>query len=228
MPLTSTWNIWTPDDADNYDFIVDSAATAQTVDDALTQVETDLAATLGAGANFYTGTASQRAAFLPTAAEGDTWHDTDGTRLTYEKRGAAWVVLPTGYMFGTSTQRAAQTPAFGMMWQDTDGSKQLWSVSPAGAWRLHEGKVSVADAAWSVSAAPAYGRSASLTIPTVLSPTEGLVIDTIDATGVWVGVSTSVLTRGSSNTTCTVYLYRLFNAGTTAFTLSWRIINVGS
>lgn len=110
MPLTSNWNIWTPDDADNYDFIVDSAATAQTVDDALTQVETDLAATLGAGANLYVGTAAERAAFTP-APEGALWQDTDSTTRLWQGVGGAWAVRnPHATVIGTSTQ-AIPNPA---------------------------------------------------------------------------------------------------------------------
>ena len=67
MPLTSNWNIWTPDDADNYDFIVDSAATAQTVDDALTQLDKPL---LPATLRFFNNSSGQA---ITSAAS--TWSD---------------------------------------------------------------------------------------------------------------------------------------------------------
>lgn len=132
------------------------------------------------------------------------------------------------YFSGPAADRLAMLPAAGMMWQDTDGTKRLWSVSPAGAWRQHEGVVSFAAAAWDVSVAPAYGRTISATFPTVLAAHEQLEISLIDAVGIWATVTLSGLTKGVSNTTAAIYLTRFFNATTMGATVTWRIINKGS
>lgn len=100
MPLTSNWNIWTPDDADNYDFIVDSAATAQTVDDALSDV--------ALSANAFKGTVAERTAFTSTAVDGMLWQDTDDIKMIWRKDGAAWV--PAVWRWSGTT---AQMNSFG-------------------------------------------------------------------------------------------------------------------
>lgn len=132
------------------------------------------------------------------------------------------------YFSGPDADRLELIPAPGMMWQDTDGTKRLWSVSPAGAWRQHEGKLTFAAAAWDVSAAPAYGRTISATFPTVLAAHESLEITLIDVPGIWATVTLGALTKGASNTTAAIYLARLFNATTMGATVTWRIIDTGA
>ena len=85
MATTSPDNIWTQDSADNYDLVIDAAATAASVQAALT-----------ARANSYTGTTTQREAFTATAPEGTLWSDTNGDKILWIKQGASWQrVWPT-------------------------------------------------------------------------------------------------------------------------------------
>ena len=79
MATTSPDNIWTQDSADNYDLVIDAAATAASVQAALT-----------ARANSYKGTTAQRTAFTATAPEGTTWADTNGDKTLWIKQGASW------------------------------------------------------------------------------------------------------------------------------------------
>ncbi len=80
MATTSPDNIWTQDSADNYDLVVDAAATATSIQTALV-----------ARANSYKGTTAQRTAFTATAPEGTTWADTNGDKILWIKQGAVWV-----------------------------------------------------------------------------------------------------------------------------------------
>ena len=80
MATTSPDNIWTQDSADGYDLVIDAAATAASVQAALT-----------ARANSYKGTTAQRTAFTATAPEGTTWADTNGDKILWIKQGAVWV-----------------------------------------------------------------------------------------------------------------------------------------
>ena len=80
MATTSPDNIWTQDIADNYDLVIDAAATAASVQAALVT-----------RANSYTGTTAQRTAFTATAPEGTTWADTNGDKILWIKQGAVWV-----------------------------------------------------------------------------------------------------------------------------------------
>ena len=88
MATTSPDNIWTQDSADNYDLVVDAAATATSIQTALV-----------ARANSYKGTTAQRTAFTATAPEGTTWADTNGEKILWIKQGAVWVrVWPQEYV----------------------------------------------------------------------------------------------------------------------------------
>lgn len=129
MPLTSNWNIWTPDDADNYDFIVDSAATAQTVDDALTDV--------ASRANAFKGTVAERTAFTSTAVDGMLWQDTDGIKMIWRKESAAWVPAVWRWS-GTTPQMNSFAAPDGFEWHNsTDGVtytrlSSAWSANTPG------------------------------------------------------------------------------------------------
>ena len=103
MALTSPDNIWTQDSADGYDLVIDAAATAASVQAALT-----------ARANSYTGTTAQRTAFTATAPEGTLWSDTNGDKSLWIKQGASWVAVwgkgqGLGSPAGTITQYAGAT-----------------------------------------------------------------------------------------------------------------------
>ena len=79
MAITSPDNIWTQDSADNYDLVIDAAATAASVQAALVT-----------RANSYTGTTAQRTDFTSSAPEGATWADTNGEKIYWIKQGSGW------------------------------------------------------------------------------------------------------------------------------------------
>ena len=79
MATTSPDNIWTPDSSDNYDYVIDAAATATSVQNALTK-----------RANSYIGTSEDRIAFTADAPVGSTWADTNGDNILWIKQGASW------------------------------------------------------------------------------------------------------------------------------------------
>ena len=82
MATTSPDNIWTQDSADNYDLVVDAAATAASIQTALV-----------ARANSYKGTTAQLTAFTATAPEGTLWSDTNGEKVLWIKQGVSWVAV---------------------------------------------------------------------------------------------------------------------------------------
>lgn len=88
MPVTNR-GIWTPGEDDDFDYIVNLAAMAQSIEDN----------SIGKGSNFYKGTAAQRNAFLSQATEGDAWQDTNGEKFTWVKRGSQWqnIIPDTGW-----------------------------------------------------------------------------------------------------------------------------------
>lgn len=145
MPLTSNWNIWTPDDADNYDFIVDSAATAQTVDDALTAV--------ASSANAFKGTVAQRTAFTSTAVDGMLWQDTDDIKMIWRKDGSAWAPAVWRWS-GTTTQMNSFAAPNGFEWfNTTDNSDYVrlggaWVVSKPFISCVQNGSIVINSAVW--------------------------------------------------------------------------------
>ena len=179
------------------------------------------------GANLHHGTSAERALFTSYATPGDVWIDTDGAQVHYVKRGAEWR-CEYGTYYGTAAERALVTSkGRGVRWVDTDGTKQEWSVDPAGAWRIHAGRVTDVAAAWGVSAAPGYGRTLSLTIPTIISLEEDIEFSIVDANGMWIGISPGPVTRNPTNVTAAVYFFRLFNAATSAAVVHWKIVPRG-
>ena len=99
MATTSPDNIWTQDSADNYDLVVDAAATATSIQTALV-----------ARANSYTGTTTQRTAFTASAPEGTLWSDINGEKFLWIKQGASWSQVwpwPRGVPQGSQVQVVA-------------------------------------------------------------------------------------------------------------------------
>lgn len=97
MATTSPDNIWTPDSGDDYALTVDLAATADTVQDALTSIR---------GENgTRKGTTTQRNA--ATAVTGDYWSDTtDG--FLYKRTGSTWFLAP-GQLLGSMVGPTSNT-----------------------------------------------------------------------------------------------------------------------
>lgn len=82
--------------------------------------------------NALRGTASQRAAFLSTAADGMLWQDTDGVRMIWRKDGAAWVPAVLRWR-GTAAQMnsfGANAPD-GFEWFNTTDSNEYVRLSSA-------------------------------------------------------------------------------------------------
>lgn len=83
--------------------------------------------------NALRGTASQRAAFLSTAADGMLWQDTDGIRMIWRKDGALWVPAVWRWR-GTTAQMnsfGANAPD-GFEWFSTTDNSEY--VRVGGAW----------------------------------------------------------------------------------------------
>lgn len=101
MATTSPDNIWTPNSSEDYDYVIDAATTATSVQNALTK-----------RANSYTGTTAQRTAFTSSAPEGTTWADTNGEKILWIKQGAVWLrVWPPEYVTPTiQTGTVSVTP----------------------------------------------------------------------------------------------------------------------
>lgn len=96
-----------------------------------------MAGTIDSALNLYgnalRGTASQRAAFLSTAADGMLWQDTDGIRMIWRKDGALWVPAVMRWR-GTTAQMnsfGANAPDGFEWFSTTDNSDH---VRLGGAW----------------------------------------------------------------------------------------------
>lgn len=98
MATTSPDNIWTPDAGDDYALTTDLAATADTVQDAITS--------LRAAAGSTRGTNTERDASSPTT--GALWNSTtDG--FVYRYNGTSWLYAPgqiLGSMVGPATNQS--------------------------------------------------------------------------------------------------------------------------
>lgn len=132
------------------------------------------------------------------------------------------------YLEGTSAERLALDPApAGAIWKDSDVAGRLWSTSPAGKWRLHEGRISDIARPWTAIASPVWGRTITFSVPTVLAANEELAIWAGQHAGAWVTVTNGGITRNPTDTTLTVHAARLLNGGETAINVLWRVVAVG-
>lgn len=128
------------------------------------------------------------------------------------------------YFAGTAAQRAALTPPpDGALWQDTDDDHQLYSAGPTGEWRLHAGKKAVSAGSWANSNAPAYSRTVSVVLPTVLTANEDIAVS-MTATPGYAFISKSAITRGVSDTTIELRHSQFHVNSTTAFEFTWWIV----
>lgn len=82
MPTTPNHGIWTPSSSDIYAITEDLAATAQTIEEALNDVSSQV--------RYFSGTSSSRLNFSSEARPGDTWQDTDGKQFKYTWLGGEW------------------------------------------------------------------------------------------------------------------------------------------
>jgi hypothetical protein len=109
MATTSPDNLWTPDTGDDFALTVDLAAFADTVQDALTDIRTEI--------QYTSGTDAARITAAATASIGDRWVTTDTTpKQEFFYTGSAWVLdyVPrtswtptwTNFIVGASTVTA--------------------------------------------------------------------------------------------------------------------------
>ncbi|GAA2825668.1 hypothetical protein FB468_2055 [Leucobacter komagatae] len=130
------------------------------------------------------------------------------------------------YFADTSAKRMALVPPPpGAMWQDTDNGERLWSVGPDGAWRLHEGRVSVIAGAWATSQTPFFGRTITWDLPTVLAPTETLMVTQDEGSGTgFSAASLASITRYTDKTQITVRHLAFASNVTQPLSITWRIV----
>ncbi|QGZ16727.1 hypothetical protein PBI_DEWDROP_80 [Microbacterium phage Dewdrop] len=152
---------------------------------------------------------------------------TQKQRRAYD--GANWSTWQSdgGPQRGTSTERAATRSSYWDMWQDTDGSQLLYVGNKSGGWRQYQGTAAVPDKAWDATAAPAYGRSDTLTIPTVLEPNEYLAITPISLGTGYATLGAAALVRNPTNTTLVTRLMQFMNSATQSYTFAWQIVQGG-
>ncbi|MBL5972428.1 MAG: hypothetical protein D3X82_01260 [Candidatus Leucobacter sulfamidivorax] len=128
------------------------------------------------------------------------------------------------FFHGTGAQRAALDPApAGAYWQDTDGTRRLWSTAPDGTWRRHEGAVSAAAGALA-AAGGIYGRTVTFDLPTVIAANETIQASQIDPGGgtyTWASIAT--ITRLADKTQLTVR-HMAAVSGSYALAIAWRVV----
>lgn len=130
---------------------------------------------------------------------------------------------------GTAEQRATMTPGYWDFWQDTNGTERLYVGSKAGTWRQFEGSAVAPSAAWSTTqgtppAAIVVGRTATITIDTVLEVNENLLI-TATSVGSGFGiVSQNGLVKNPTNTAVTVRLMQLGATTEQQYAFAWQIV----
>lgn len=135
----------------------------------------------------------------------------------------------TMYLVGTSAKRAALDPApAGAMWQDTDNGQRLWSVSPAGKWRLHAGVASKPGTPWEVTSGGISGRSFTFDIPTVISTNETIMLTHTGGVGFVSFASLDGIDRQADKTRLTIRHVQFLNATVTACKFAWLVVPVGA
>lgn len=130
------------------------------------------------------------------------------------------------YFAGTSAERMACVPAPpGAMWQDTDNGGRLWSTGPDGSWRLHTGEYQAPVAPWTVTnTAPVYSRQFTAILPTVLAPTESILVTAL-STGTGYGViSLANVIRHVDRTEIAVR-FSGFSATTQSCLIAWQVFS---
>lgn len=129
-----------------------------------------------------------------------------------------------GQLIGTSTERELFTEAqYGVIWQDTDAPRGTWMSDGVGGWRHYSGTVVVPGGAWSGSA-PVYVRTVTVTIPTVLSPSETIMLGVVQV-GSGYGTASVAATVRNVDDTELVLRHIQFNSATqNGITLAWFII----
>ena len=151
--------------------------------------------------------------------------DNETNHSTLLNKGQKSVSDAMKYFSGTPAQRAALDPApAGAMWKDTDAAGRLWSATPGGKWRRHEGAATVAVQAFTASS-PVFYTSIALTLPTVITANEAIELYVIGANlPAYLTVSTDTITRGATTTEVAARLTRIAASGAITVTFGWRVV----
>lgn len=160
--------------------------------------------------------------------EGDTYQETDSDKRTFVYRASEWLRYARGITEGTAAQRAATKSQYWEMWKDTDTDQYIWVGDTAGGWRRFSGSHTQAAGAWDsapVSGSVSMGlRTLSITIPTVLSADESLLISVI-GTGTGFGyASIAGMTRNPTDTSITVRHAQVGSTATNPVTFAWQVV----
>ncbi|PII81559.1 hypothetical protein BMH32_04705 [Leucobacter sp. OLJS4] len=134
-----------------------------------------------------------------------------------------------GRMSGTAQERAnaAAAARYGVIWQDTDAGRKTYISNGAGGWRLYAGLASVAAGAWSSSVAPFYGRTAVVSLPTVIAADETIEVSCNNVgTGFGLVVLRNVTSRGATDTQINVGHYQFANNQQMAVSFIWKVVPV--
>lgn len=123
MATTNPDNIWTPDSGDDYALTTDLAATADTIQDALTR-----------RANYFVGTTAELAGYAATAPEGSRAYDTTLDK-EYRLESGVWVEVPAPVLIPVALPDHTSAPAIeGQV--STNTTTNLTYVYLDGAWRV--------------------------------------------------------------------------------------------
>lgn len=154
--------------------------------------------------------------------------DDEATFSELMNLGMQSVSTALAYFAGTMGKRITLDPAPpGAMWKDTDGTHRLWSTSPHGTWRQHEGIGNKAATAWELTSGGISGRSFNIDIPTVLGPDETVAVTHIGPTGFVSYVSLDGVTRFLDRTQLTLRHLQFLNGTNTPCKFAWRVVAAG-
>jgi hypothetical protein len=151
----------------------------------------------------------------------------------YRQSGGTWSPWRlNGKGRGTAALRGQVTPHYWDFWQDTDGTQHLYVGNKTGGWRKFSGRAGGADAAWQTTqtsgAVTIVGRTASVTIDTVLESSEDVIIGSVSV-GSGFGILTlNGITRNPTNTVLTIRFMQLAALTTQAFAFDWQIIQANT
>lgn len=158
MAVTNPDNIWTPDSGDNYALTTDLAATADTVQDALTEK-----------AQYGAGTTAQRTAALSRFRDGAIWYDTD-TNSEWRRVSGAWVerLGPGGrFVYASAAQSIPPTTSTvltGWTPGGWDGNDPLIPYIGSGAFRVDVSGLYILSGAVTFSASSVGNRELQVRI----------------------------------------------------------------
>lgn len=159
---------------------------------------------------------------------GDTYQETDGSKILWEYSGTAWRPRWAGMCYGTAAERAAASSQYFQFWKDTDADEYIWVGDDSGGWRRYSGHHAQGSAAWdtvqSSGGVSLAGRTFNATIPTVVSAEETVIISA-QSTGSGFGfLSVASVTRNPSDTVLGVRFGQVGSATTQGCQFAWQVV----